>query len=98
LASDSERPELEAFEELQQLVRHLGDELATFRKRALQAEARVKAFESAPGGARVNPERVDRLESENADLKKRLESARARTRQVLDRVRFLRQQHEGAAR
>jgi uncharacterized protein involved in exopolysaccharide biosynthesis len=98
LASDSERPELEAFEELQQLVRHLGDELATFRKRALQAEARVKAFESAPGGARVNPERVDRLESENADLKKRLESARARTRQVLDRVRFLRQQHDGAAR
>jgi uncharacterized protein involved in exopolysaccharide biosynthesis len=98
LASDSERPELEAFEELQQLVRHLGDELATFRKRALQAEARVKAFESAPGGGRVNPERVDRLESENADLKKRLESARARTRQVLDRVRFLRQQHEGAAR
>jgi len=98
LASDSERPELEAFEELQQLVRHLGDELATFRKRALQAEARVKAFESAPGGARVNPERVDRLERENADLKKRLESARARTRQVLDRVRFLRQQHEGAAR
>jgi uncharacterized protein involved in exopolysaccharide biosynthesis len=98
LASDSERPELEAFEELKQLVRHLGDELATFRKRALQAEARVKAFESAPGGARVNPERVDRLESENADLKKRLESARARTRQVLDRVRFLRQQHEGAAR
>ena len=98
MASDSERPELEAFEELQQLVRHLGDELATFRKRALQAEARVKAFESAPGGARVNPERVDRLESENADLKKRLESARARTRQVLDRVRFLRQQHDGAAR
>ncbi len=98
MASDSERPEHEAFQELQQLVRHLGHELATFRRRALQAEARVKAFDSAPGGARVNPERVDRLERENADLKKRLESARARTRQVLDRVRFLRQQHEGATR
>ena len=98
MASDSERPELQAFEELQQLVRHLGAELATFRRRALQAEARVKAFESAPGGARVNPERVESLEVENADLKKRLDSARARTRQVLDRVRFLRQQHEGAAR
>jgi hypothetical protein len=46
----------------------------------------------------VNPERVESLEVENADLKKRLDSARARTRQVLDRVRFLRQQHEGAAR
>ena len=98
MASDSERPELETFQELQRLVRHLGDELATFRRRALQAEARVKAFDSAPGGARVNPERVERLEVENADLKKRLESARARTRQVLDRVRFLRQQHEGATR
>jgi len=98
LASNSERPEIEAFEELHQLVRHLGDELATFRRRALQAEARVKAFESAPGGARVNPERVQRLETENEDLKRRLEAARERTRQVLDRVRFLRQQHEGAAR
>ena len=98
MASDSERPELEAFEDLQQLVRHLGDELATFRRRALHAEARVKAFESAPGGARVHPERVQRLEVENAELKKRLETARARTRQVLDRVRFLRQQHEGATR
>ena len=98
MASDSERPELETFRELQRLVRHLGDELATFRRRALQAEARVKAFESAPGGAPVNTERVERQEIENADLKKRLESARARTRQVLDRVRFLRQQHEGATR
>ncbi len=98
MASDSERPDVEAFEELNQLVRHLGDELATFRRRAQQAEARVKAIDSAPGGARVSPERVDRLEKENADLKRRLEAARARTRQVLDRVRFLRQQHEGAAR
>lgn len=97
MASDSERPE-QSFAELQQLVRHLGDELATFRRRALQAEGRVKTFESASGGGRVNPERVQRLEVENAELKKRLESARARTQQVLDRVRFLRQQHEGAAR
>ena len=98
MASDSERPDIEAFEELHQLVRHLGDELATFRRRALSAEARIKAIDSAPGGPRVNPERVDRLEKENADLKRRLETARARTRQVLDRVRFLRQQHEGATR
>jgi len=98
LASDSERPDIEAFEELQQLVRHLGDELATFRRRALQAEARVKAIESAPGGPRLSPEKIEKLEHENADLKKRLDVARKRTRQVLERVRFLRQQHEGAAR
>ena len=98
MASDSDRPDLEAFQELQQLVRHLGDELAAFRRRALQAEARVKALEGSPGAARVTPERIERLETENADLKRRLESARTRTRQVLDRVRFLRQQHEGATR
>jgi len=98
LASDSERPEQQSFAELERLVRHLGDELATFRRRALHAEGRVKTFESSSGGTRVNPERVQRLEVENADLKKRLEAARARTQQVLDRVRFLRQQHEGAAR
>ena len=84
MASDNERPEVQAFEELQQLVHHLGDELATFRRRALQAEARVKQFDSAPGGARVYPERVERLEKENADLKKRLESARTRTRRPPD--------------
>lgn len=98
MASDSERPEEAAFDELRQLVGHLGDELATFRRRAIQAEARMKAIDASAGTARVSPERVERLERENADLKKRLESARARTRQVLDRVRFLRQQHEGVAR
>ncbi|MDO8502240.1 MAG: hypothetical protein Q7S20_10390 [Gemmatimonadaceae bacterium] len=97
MASDSERPDTLAFDELQQLVRHLGDELASFRRRALQAEARVKAIDPSAGGMRISPERVEKLEMENAELKKRLESARARTRQVLDRVRFLRQQHEGAA-
>lgn len=98
MASDNERPDIEAFDELQQLVRHLGDELANFRRRALQAEARVKAIDSASGKGHVSPERLDKLEKENADLRKRLDVARKRTRQVLDRVRFLRQQHEGATR
>lgn len=98
MVSDNERPDEEAFAELQQLVRHLGDELAGFRRRALQAEARVKAIDASSGSARVTPERLDRLELENADLKKRLEAGRTRTRQLLDRVRFLRQQHEEAPR
>ena len=98
MASSSERPDEAAFSELQQLVRHLGDELAGFRRRALQAEARVKAIDSAGGTSRMTPERMEKLERENADLRKRLEAARARTRQVLDRVRFLRQQHEGITR
>lgn len=98
MASDSERPDEAAFDELQQLVRHLGDELASFRRRALQAEARVKAIDASSGPAKVTPERLHMLERENADLRKRLEAARTRTRQILDRVRFLRQQHEGVTR
>jgi hypothetical protein len=97
LESDSDHPDVETFRELQKLVRHLGDELTSFRRRALQAEARMKAVEGSGGATKVTPERIERLELENAELRKRLETARARTRQVLDRVRFLRQQHEGAA-
>lgn len=99
MASNKEQPEVEsAFTELEQLVNHLGDELASFRRRALQAEARVKTLEGSPGAHRVNPERIDKLERENASLRTRLEKARGRTRQMLERVRFLRQQDEGAAR
>lgn len=100
--SDSERPEITAFRELEMLVRHLGDELAGFRRRALLAEARVRDAE-AEGASPVAQqqrelsERVTHLEHENAALKGRLDSATARTRQMLDRVRFIRQQAQGGA-
>jgi hypothetical protein len=93
--SDSARPEIAAFTELEQLVHHLGDELASFRRRALQAEARLKTLESTGVKGVVSPERVQYLERENAGLTTRLEAARARTQQIIDRVRFLRQQHDG---
>jgi uncharacterized protein involved in exopolysaccharide biosynthesis len=94
--SDSARPEVAAFAELEQLVKHLGDELASFRRRALQAEARLKSLETTGVKGVVSPERVQFLERENAGLNTRLEAARARTQQMIDRVRFLRQQHDGA--
>ena len=78
------------------LVKHLGDELASFRRRALQAEARVKSLEATGVKGVVSPERVQFLEKENAGLSNRLDAARARTQQMIDRVRFLRQQHDGA--
>ena len=84
-----------AFEELSELVRHLGDELAAFRRRALQAEARLRAVEQAGGAdAVIAPVRVTELERENAELRARLQAATERTRQMLERVRFMRQQHE----
>jgi hypothetical protein len=95
--SDSVRPEIAAFAELEQLVKHLGDELAAFRRRALQAEARLKGLESTGVKGIVSPERMQYLERENAGLTTRLEAARSRTQQMIDRVRFLRQQHDGVA-
>ena len=94
--SDSALPEKTAFAELEQLVKHLGDELASFRRRALQAEARLKSLESTGVKGVVSPERVQFLEKENAGLTSRLEAARTRTQQMIDRVRFLKQQHDGA--
>jgi hypothetical protein len=93
--SDNEhQPEaVVAFEELEQLVRHLGDELASFRKRALLAETRLKELEVEAGDASApSSAEVRKLERENAALKTRLEAATARTREMLERVRFLRQQ------
>jgi len=94
-----------AFRELEQLVRHLGEELAGFRRRALQAETRLKAAEAevasahaaarAAAGDAPHP-RVAELERENAQLRRRLDDATNRTRQMIDRVRFLRQQHHQA--
>lgn len=94
--SDRARPELDsalAFRELEQLVRNLGEELATFRRRAHQAESRLKALGSTGTGGGAAEERVSALEAENARLRARLEQASTRTRAMLDRVRFLRQQH-----
>ena len=101
--SDSERPEIAAFRDLEQLVRHLGDELAGFRRRALLAESRLRELESedrAPDVTqqRALDERVTELEHENAVLRARLESATERTRQMLERVRFIRQQAQRADR
>ena len=87
--SASARPDVAAFQDLAQLVRHLEDELASFRRRALSAEARVKEFESTTGG---DPSEVVALKRENAELRERVETATTRTRQLLERVHFVRQQ------
>lgn len=91
-----ETPATRAFHELETLVRHLGDELAAFRRRALTAEARVRELDGVGDGPLAEQrsllERCSALEAENALLKGRLDAATSRTRQMLDRVRFIRQQ------
>ena len=97
--SSPARPDAKAYKELEILVRNLGEELATFRKRAQAAEARLKGIATKGGGGDVHAEeRVAQLEAENAKLRERVDNAAARTRKMLDRVRFLRQQHNGEPR
>lgn len=99
--SDRARPERIAFDELQLLVATLAEELAAFRQRALSAEQQLRHVSratSAPAVAegQVAQERVPQLEAEIAELRKRLTLATDRTRGLLDRVRFLRQQTAAA--
>ncbi len=89
----NDTPELLALRQLEQLVRHLGEELANFRRRALQAEGRLKMYESSTkSGDLFAEQRNAVLERENADLRARLAFATERARGVLEQVRFLRQQ------
>jgi hypothetical protein len=91
--SDNDRPDLRAFRELESLVRNLGEELAVFRRRAIAAEAELKEGGQAPRSrAATQGGRVAELEEENETLRVRLGRAEDRVRQVMERVRFLRQQ------
>lgn len=96
--SDHVLPENPQFAQLARLVRRLGEELASYRKRALSAEARLRTMEDdAIRVAGTSPKRVLELERDNAELNRRLTVARSRTERMLARVRFLKQQRDGAA-
>src|SRR5690242_19186052 len=94
--SDPERRDAAAFRELQSVVRNLVEEMAGFRKRALAAEAKLKGFESATGPTAKAGARLARLEEENARLRVQVDKARTTTKDMLDKVRFLRQQAQAA--
>jgi len=91
--SYSERPDLVAFQELEHVIGALADEMAAWRRRAHEAEAKLKA--PAPSGGRGASAALER---ENRELRERLDAARARTKQLMDKLRFLRQQQESEAR
>ncbi|MBA3560268.1 MAG: hypothetical protein H0W30_16885 [Gemmatimonadaceae bacterium] len=94
--SDNEQHDLEALHELELLIRLLGDEMAAWRRRAQQAENRVRELERVDQ-LHLRPledQRVTALEEENRRLGSKLDSAREQTCRLLERVRFLRQQSE----
>jgi IS1 family transposase len=91
--SDHELPDAQAIRQLEQLVKHLGEELAAFRRRAFHAEGKLRTYESSTStGDLFAEQRAARLERENGELRSRLAYATERTRGVLEQVRFLRQQ------
>jgi len=92
--SAKERPEVAAFRELETLVRHLGEELAAWRRRAMQAETQLKEQPSGRGKAAASG-----ADPESAAFKTRVHRAEERVRQMMESVRFLRQQlqSDGAA-
>lgn len=83
---DGERADLRALEQLEAVLRELGDELATWRARGLKGEP------SRGGGGTRSAE----LESENRQLRGRLEAARVRVQELVTRLAFLEEQSREA--
>ena len=81
---------LEALAELEVVLASLRDGVADWRRRALKAEAEQTGLTG--GDAVRTRERMRRLESDNADLRLRLDAARARVEELLARMRFLEEQ------
>ena len=91
MGSAGERPDLDAFHELEEVLHHLADELGAWRRRALTAEARVAELRQLEGGD-TSMLRLRELEEENQAMDKRLSKARARLSDVLTRLGFLEEQ------
>lgn len=94
MASDNVRPEIAAFRELEAVVRRAARDLVASRR-----GPEIEVFDE-PVTDGEGPDlrafdlelRLANLERENAMLRDRLATAAARTRQMLERVHFLRQQ------
>jgi hypothetical protein len=97
-----ERPDFRALDELEQLLRHVGEELAAWRRRSLKAEAELQEHKSRGGGP-AGPElvqarqRVIDLEMENQQLRQRIDAAREKVAMIESRLTFLSQDREDGA-
>jgi hypothetical protein len=104
--SDNVRPEIAAFRELEVVVRRAARELAAARREGSDGLGFSPPEEPSATGVEAAAEdvpgpdfrpfdlerRLAAAERENAILRERLAAAGARTRQMLERVHFLRQQ------
>jgi hypothetical protein len=98
LAYDGERVDTAVLDQLETILRHVQEELAAWRARALKAEGDLKEHPGqarATGPVRHDPEvraRVSDVEQENKHLKQRVEAARVRVGELLSRLTFLEDQ------
>jgi FtsZ-binding cell division protein ZapB len=97
-----ERPDQKALSDLEQVVHHLAEELAGWRRRTVKAEGELQQAR-ANGGVLAGPElnqarqRVIELETENQALRLRIEAAKDRLRALAGRLSFLEQHGGGTA-
>lgn len=88
----------DAIDQLEAIVRDVAEELAGWRSRAQKAESEVKSTaRSTAGGAGAatagaGGPRHTELESENKALRQRVEGARTRVHDLMQRLTFLEEQ------
>ena len=99
MAYDGEqRVDTAVLDQLETILRHVLEELAAWRARALKAETDLKEHPAparAAGPARHDSEmrgRASDVEQENKHLKQRVEAARVRVGELLSRLTFLEDQ------
>jgi hypothetical protein len=97
LAYDGERADAQVLDQLETILRHVADELAGWRARAVKAEGELKESGGRGGAAAAKPDaetrnRVADLEQENKTLRQRVEAARLRVHDLLSRLTFLEEQ------
>lgn len=101
MASDSVRPEVAAFRELEVAVRRATHVIVAHRRRSEGGAITDHAGDGASEGPDLRAFdlelRLANLERENAILRERLTVAAARAKQMLERVHFLRQQTQTGA-
>jgi len=82
----------EAIDQLEAILRDVAEELAGWRARALKAEAELKAGGPAPRGAAAPPAKHADSDAENKVLRQRVEAARLRVYELVQRLTFLEEQ------
>jgi hypothetical protein len=103
LTSPSVPPDVQAFGELERLLRHVTEELAGWRRRCLAAESELQGLKGQEGmvpgqemlGFRA---RVLDLERENVELRSRVERAREMVTRLQERLVFLDADADAGAR